>query len=45
VALRAPGRRADPRGPEFGWLETLAVDAVWDAWSGLPGRGQPPVAD
>lgn len=33
VALRAPGRREDPRGPEFGFLETLAVDAVWAAWS------------
>ncbi len=33
VALRAPSRRDDPRGPEFGYLETLATDAVWAAWS------------
>ncbi len=36
VALRAPGRREDPRGREFGWLETLTVEAVWEAWAGLP---------
>jgi ADP-heptose:LPS heptosyltransferase len=33
VALRAPSRRHDPRGPEFGYLETLTTDAVWHSWS------------
>lgn len=33
VALRAPARREDPRGPEYGWLETLDVETVWRAWS------------
>ena len=39
VALRAPARRDDPRGPEFGWLETLDTEVVWAAWSGLPVTG------
>ena len=38
VALRAPSRRDDPRGPEFGWLETLSEVEVWEAWSSLPPR-------
>ncbi len=38
VALRAESRRDDPRGPEFGWMETLAEATVWDAWRGLAGR-------
>jgi len=38
VALRAKSRREDPRGPEYGWLETLAADLVWSTWSSLPGR-------
>ena len=38
VALRASARREDPRGPEFGWLETLECGQVWAAWSGLAGR-------
>ncbi len=38
VALRSQNRLADPRGPEFGWLESLSVDEVWEAWTGLPGR-------
>jgi ADP-heptose:LPS heptosyltransferase len=33
VALRAPAREDDPRGPEFGYLETLTTPAVWAAWS------------
>jgi ADP-heptose:LPS heptosyltransferase len=36
LALRATSRRDDTRGPEFGWLETLAEADVWEAWSGLP---------
>jgi ADP-heptose:LPS heptosyltransferase len=38
LALCAPRRRDDPRGPEFGWLETLEADEVWRAWSSLPDR-------
>ena len=38
VALRASARGDDPRGPEFGWLETLSEKEVWEAWSGLPQR-------
>jgi heptosyltransferase-1 len=40
VALRAPARQEDPRGPEFGWLETLDVETVWQAWCGLPSRAR-----
>jgi len=35
VALRAPSRREDPRGPEFGYFETLAAETVWEAWSAM----------
>ncbi|MFN2370444.1 MAG: glycosyltransferase family 9 protein, partial [Candidatus Krumholzibacteriia bacterium] len=35
VALRSPARTPDLRGQEYGWMENLAVDAVWEAWSGL----------
>jgi hypothetical protein len=35
VALRAPSRRDDPRGPEFGYLETLDAQTVWEAWSAV----------
>ena len=38
VSLRAPGRQDDARGPEFGWLEMLSTEAVWEAWNDLPGR-------
>jgi heptosyltransferase-1 len=38
VALRADERQDDPRGPEYGWLESLDADTVWAAWSGLPSR-------
>ncbi len=33
VALRAPSRQDDARGPEFGYLETLTEAEVWEAWS------------
>lgn len=39
-ALRAAGRLDDPRGPEFGWLETITEDEAWAAWAGLPGRAR-----
>jgi len=31
-ALRATSRLPDARGEEFGWLETLTTNQVWDAW-------------
>lgn len=37
VALRAPARLPDPRGQEYGWMESLTADAVWSAWRELPG--------
>lgn len=39
-ALRAAHRQDDARGPEFGWMETITADQAWEAWAGLPGRGQ-----
>ncbi len=36
VALRATRREPDPRGDEYGWLETLGADEVWEAWRRLP---------
>lgn len=41
VALRGRAGRDDPRGPEFGWMESLSVDEVWVAWSALAGRPGP----
>ncbi len=41
VALCAHDREPDLRGPEYGYLETLTVAEVWDAWSGLPLRASP----
>jgi ADP-heptose:LPS heptosyltransferase len=38
VALRASSRQPDPRGDEYGWMESLTADAVWSAWQGLPAR-------
>ncbi len=40
VALAAATRQDDPRGDEFGWLETLTTDTVGDAWRGLRGRAE-----
>lgn len=37
VALTASGRLPDPRGGEFGWMESLGVDEVLAAWRRLPG--------
>ncbi|MFH2052087.1 MAG: glycosyltransferase family 9 protein [bacterium] len=42
VALRGRAGRDDPRGAEYGWMESLSVDEVWAAWSGLTGRPGPP---
>ncbi len=44
LALRAPSRVDDPRGEEFGWMETLAVETVLEAWSGLQVTGRPRMA-
>ena len=38
VVVKSDRRVADGRGPEFGWMENIGVDAVWDAWQGLPGN-------
>jgi ADP-heptose:LPS heptosyltransferase len=38
VALRGAHRRDDPRGQEFGWMESLDEDDVWRAWAALAGR-------
>lgn len=38
VALRSPRQSLDARGGEFGWMENLDVDTVWEAWAKLPGR-------
>jgi len=38
VVVRSPGRREDPRGGEFGWMENITVDDVWRTWNGLPGQ-------
>jgi ADP-heptose:LPS heptosyltransferase len=40
VALRAASRRADARGKEFGWMETISVAEVWRTLSSLPSRGE-----
>ncbi len=34
VALRGERTRDDPRGPEYGWLESLTEDEVWRQLSG-----------
>jgi len=38
VAVRSGGRLPDARGEEFGWMENITEDEVWDALTGLPGR-------
>jgi len=40
VVVRSSGRLPDKRGREFGWMENIDVDAVWEAWQGLPGRAK-----
>ena len=41
VVVKSEGRIDDDRGPEFGWMENIGVDAVWDAWQVLPGNQTP----
>lgn len=38
VAIRSPERTPDPRGEEYGWLENIEPEAVWEAWRSLPPR-------
>jgi heptosyltransferase-2 len=38
VAVRSSGRLPDRRGQEFGWMENITVDEVWETWQGLPGH-------
>ena len=40
VVVRSSGRLPDPRGEDFGWMENIEVDTVWEAWKGLPGRSR-----
>ena len=41
VVVKSDGRIEDARGPEFGWMEKIGVDVVWEAWLGLPGNRTP----
>jgi len=34
--IKSPAQAVDKRGPEFGWMETINIEEVWDAWSELP---------
>jgi len=38
VAVKSSGRLSDRRGVEFGWMENITVDEVWEIWQGLPGH-------
>jgi len=38
VAVTSPTQSRDERGPEFGWMENITEDTVWEALAGLPGR-------
>jgi len=38
MVVRSPGPLSDPRGMDFGWMENIDVDEVWEAWQGLPSR-------
>jgi ADP-heptose:LPS heptosyltransferase len=40
-AFRSPSRMVDDRGAEFGWMESLDEEAVWQAWCAMPGRSFP----
>jgi hypothetical protein len=31
----------DERGPEYGWMENIDVDSVWNAWCSLAGQRIP----
>lgn len=38
VAVKSPGPLPDDRGEEFGWMENIDVETVWQALVALPGR-------
>ena len=38
IVVQSPGPLADRRGVEFGWMENIDVDTVWEAWKGLSSR-------
>jgi len=35
IALRSSRRTPDDRGEEFGWMENLSIEEVWEAWRDL----------
>jgi heptosyltransferase-2 len=41
VVAKSGGRIDDGRGPEFGWMENIDVDTVWETWRNLPGNRTP----
>ncbi len=43
IVVKSPGQKEVPDqgglgGDEFGWMENITPDEVWNAWSGMPGR-------
>ena len=38
VVVQGGGPLKDRRGVEFGWMENIDVDTVWEAWKGLSSR-------
>ncbi len=40
VVLRGSEPTDDPRGGEFGWMETIEAEAVWQIWNNLPSRAK-----
>ena len=38
TALRSPRQVPDGRGREYGWMEELEIDVVWQTWQDLAGR-------
>lgn len=40
VVVRSPRRSNDERGPEYGWMENIDSEVVWNTWSELPARAE-----
>lgn len=38
IALCSKKQTPDHRGDEFGWMENITPEMVWQAWASLPGR-------
>lgn len=38
AVVKSDGRLPDARGVEFGWMENITADTVWNKWNSLPGR-------